>query len=134
MLLSEAIRLGAMLRPQGRLTMFPGDASCALGAAMEAVGLRDHCLAYKRDMGIDNTMLARRTFPILFGAIDPIFGIAARNDSGWTREKIADWVEGIERERGLIAQTLGMLDVLQRVTDTAGAVLPAAPEEAKHEQ
>lgn len=102
MLLSEAIRLGAMLRPQGRIQFFPENNSCALGAAMEAVGLRNACLEYVSLYNCDDTALLRKTFPVLACEIDPIFDVAEKNDEGWTRERIADWVESIERERGMI--------------------------------
>lgn len=39
--LSEAIRLGSMLRAQHTDAMFGDGRSCALGAAMEALGLHD---------------------------------------------------------------------------------------------
>lgn len=38
MRLSEAIRLGAMLKPQGFGSYFRHGATCAMGAAIEAVG------------------------------------------------------------------------------------------------
>ena len=40
MRLSEAIRLGAMLRPQAFRPLFTDDGACALGAALLAVGAR----------------------------------------------------------------------------------------------
>jgi len=40
MRLSEAIRLGAMLRPQACRTLLTDDGACALGAALLAVGAR----------------------------------------------------------------------------------------------
>jgi len=79
--LSEAIRIGARLRPQCRETFFWRGASCALGAAAEAIG------GYTDER-----------FPTdwesFFGAPDDIIGqVIVRNDCGHTRERIADWLE-----------------------------------------
>lgn len=97
MRLSEAIRLGAMLRPQAFGVCDP-DRSCALQAMAEALGvqrhegyrdalfkhwpwvheLRAHCPACNCD-GIKESTISHL------------------NDlHKWTRERIADWVETIE--------------------------------------
>jgi len=108
MLLSEAIRLGAMLGSQAFGIRHGGDgSSCVLGAVEDACG------------GIK----AEKAFPWIFGfATNPVTGdeqpvnviMAGLNNNGsdfhlsnnprrsWSRERIADWVESIERERGLI--------------------------------
>lgn len=103
MKLSEAIRLGAMLKPQG----FGGttkDASCALRAASDALGIPElrHLLYY----GLNYEELKGR-FPFLrCEAHCP--ACSARNDDTlsiiwhlndthrWTREQIADWVATVE--------------------------------------
>ncbi len=120
MLLSEAIRLGAMLRPQAFGYMFDDHGgSCAYGAAAEAIG-------FMRPAG--NPIVSGITMLLCH---HPEFRLPITQcpqchymmtDAGhlndthhWTREHIADWVEGIERERGLIAQTEAMLDLLQEV-------------------
>ena len=83
--LSEAMRIGARLRPQccsGDL--FVGGKSCAVGAAMEAIGV-----PYTENMGSYSPAAEYWPFlPTLFGVITDL------NDSQFcTREKIADWVE-----------------------------------------
>lgn len=85
MMLSEAIRLGAMLREQCRLRMFYKEKSCALGAALEAVGLRPLALQVgfydctRKDLlGIEE---------------DLVTDIMLRNDRQYmTREAISDWL------------------------------------------
>lgn len=45
MQLSEAIRLGAMLKPQIRCGFFDGQGTCAVGAAADAIGRLDDLVA-----------------------------------------------------------------------------------------
>ena len=116
MQLSEAIRLGAMLRPQargwlvrdvfvptrgwrgwlGRGKMTTG--TCALGAALEAVGMA-------ADLGSVWHMWPWTLNRSELCPVCPVCGIARMasgiiwhlNDShDWTREQIADWVATIE--------------------------------------
>jgi hypothetical protein len=86
MLLSEAIRLGAMLGPQIRgYYMAENSASCALGAAIRALSLKPQC-GYAE---------LCRVFPGLHQSL--VEGIVQRNDFlGWTREQIADWIVASE--------------------------------------
>jgi hypothetical protein len=111
MKLSEAIRAGAKMRPQGDGFFFTegddGIASCAIGAACEAVGLE---AAYANGSRYD---FAWKTFPILLSEVDYPKGfsyggrssdemtavIYTLNDSlKWSREAIAEWVETIENK------------------------------------
>ncbi len=111
MALNEAIRLGSMSTVQGRgsLSAFSDTAPCALGAARLAAGT-----AGCGQEAYDNLRLR---FPVLGMLVelpkgtmpdgmkyyekDPIELMSAiwlLNDSArWTREQIADWVEGIEK-------------------------------------
>lgn len=95
--LSEAIRLGATLKPQGFGSYFSGGKSCALGAALDAVG--------RAEMEEDDI------WPELLSHIDTVeCPVCARlrdghriiphlnDDHQWTREQIADWVEQIEKQ------------------------------------
>jgi len=102
--LSEAIRMGAMLRPQMRGKMLDEQGSCALGAAAEANGAK-------------NFSDLRTLYPWIFEISDyeiPGMGgfkatsvarvIMCLNDiCHWTREQIADWVEKNElhQEEGM---------------------------------
>lgn len=99
MKLSEAIRLGAMLKPQGfgHGSGYPhASATCALGAAYEA-----------SDCGAGWASLEKR-FPVVnalplkcptCGKANPGMVPHLNDDHRWTREQIADWVESIEREQ-----------------------------------
>ena len=105
MTLAEAIRLGAMLKPQafhGPVDLVSKEtATCALAAAAEAIGLErfhrradlwltwfggmerqhGHCPACRSYNNITVTSLV----------------IHMNDDHQWTREAIADWVELQER-------------------------------------
>lgn len=109
MRLSEAIRLGAMLRPQGfgnLWTVRPDGRlieSCALGAACDAFGRgfsASHCGVWQLPKDLE-TWLAGG--PVECPAC-PSFSTARResmiahlNDlHRWTRDAIADWVATLE--------------------------------------
>lgn len=112
MRLSEAIRLGAMLKPQGFGDLWTGGVravegrlvdtpvhSCALGAAWDALGcgwrdpLKDPppaICAFLNQPAICPSCFLRRRANL--GQI-----VAHLNDHHrWTRERIADWVESQE--------------------------------------
>ena len=107
MKLSEAIRLGAMIRPQSHVASFIGGKSCAQGAAAEACGMK-----YKEWASVTNFLLSQYPWaeninvPLPCGCtrdrplIDSYGAIAHLNDHmgnhRWTREQIADWVATIE--------------------------------------
>lgn len=106
--LSAAIRLGAMMKPQGFGQMFFDGRTCALGAALDAVGIRPE------NQG--RYVLATARWPILVELKDircPLCGFKSPQlDSGithlndchdWTREQIADWVETIESSQSVDA-------------------------------
>jgi hypothetical protein len=97
MRLSEAIRLGAMMRPQTFRTMLTDDGACALGAALLAVGARPEEAV--------SSALHRWPWASTVSADCPRCGrsrtvfrvITHLNDRHrWTREQIAKWVAGIE--------------------------------------
>jgi hypothetical protein len=112
MKLSEAIRLGSMLKPQGDGVLFDeGGGSCALGAACDALGVERHdqsrfmvhalevewpmllkaakCPACSFIKGI-----IRRWREEEFDLEDVI--IHLNDDHGWTRQRIADWIATME--------------------------------------
>jgi hypothetical protein len=105
--LSEAIRLGAMLRPQGYDGLRQGGKSCALGAALDACGIAEH-----DDPDFDYHRL-RQLFPLLnreahcpacsrptgwwrrwrgkeYDVEDVV--VHLNDDHEWKRERIAEWV------------------------------------------
>ncbi len=96
MRLSEAIRLGATMKPQGFGQAFtPDGGSCALGAALDAIGV---------PQGYPFNIWPEMIKEILFWQDCPECGRAGAeirlsmpahlNDTHrWTRERIADFVE-----------------------------------------
>ena len=110
MTLSEAIRLGAMLSPQG----FSGtsvDGRCALASAADACGIPDlakgslinyKALKERFPVLVDEMMrcpVARQEYCLLLTR--EVMGIIYHlNDvHRWTREAIADWVETLEQHQ-----------------------------------
>lgn len=113
MKLSEAIRLGGMMKPQGRgsESLVSLDAPCALGGALQAIGKQDEgCKAMKENWpftcqpakcpcGVNHsrelqTWIGRLLFPAWDSISDII--VVLNDDHGWTRNQIADWVETVE--------------------------------------
>lgn len=86
--LSEAIRIGAKLRPQCVGYLFKGGASCALGAAYEALG--------GKPVEADSTNPEyNRIYDDLYGryGVDVCSIAYDRNDHGASREAVADYLE-----------------------------------------
>ena len=115
MKLSEAIRLGAMLSPQGYDGDVDGETRCALAAACDAVGIKGiPGRSYSRDRLVVNYREVEKRFPITSNLTTcPCHEC---NVSGkrmiivtivWhlndfhrrTREQIADWVETVEAQQ-----------------------------------
>lgn len=81
---SQALRIGAALRPQCFQTPFRDGGSCALGAMYEGCG-RPYTLDHQREV----SAYLRKRFPHLYQ-----IGVYKKNDFElWTREQIADWLE-----------------------------------------
>lgn len=96
MKLSEAIRLGAMLKPQitngsTRTT----DGSCALGAALDAIGV---VAGHARAVCHFPITLSLAVHPVTSKPAMMVLSVVRElNDHHrWTRERIADWVETVE--------------------------------------
>lgn len=93
--LAAAIRKGAAMRPQGKYNYFADGKSCAIGAALEAVGV-----PYQDTSGplYSNQILG--FFPNdKLQITDTLWtGVMDKNDSGMTREDIADWLDTLEPE------------------------------------
>ena len=83
--LSEAIRIGARIRPQCVGAFFRNGASCAWGAAWEGAGGE-----YNQRLFIEEIM---KKFPAFESLGELRKDIADKNDGGDTREQIADWLE-----------------------------------------
>jgi uncharacterized NAD(P)/FAD-binding protein YdhS len=86
--LSEAIRIGAKLRPQAKKLYCHNGGTCAIGAA--AHGMYPH-LADVRQIEVAAWKVANK-LAVDYGRklTDEIY---YRNDNGQTREQIADWLE-----------------------------------------
>jgi hypothetical protein len=97
MKLSEAILLGAMMSPQAFQALFRDDGTCALGAALLAIGpvsepaLRSVCKRWPWAVTVSVDCPG-------CGRSCPVFGVITHlNDTHrWTREQIADWVASVE--------------------------------------
>lgn len=128
MKLSEAIRLGAMLKPQAyTAVLVKGSSTCALGAAYDAVGLLG-----EGHYSIDCYGVILKAFPLLARDIVPCpacglvpsgdeddlaDNISHLNDNHrWTRERIADWVATIEA-----AQEIGSPASINAVREETGS-------------
>lgn len=99
---SEAIRLGAMMKPQAFGKTFDGEGrTCAVGAAYDAIGKLT-----APGFAIDQL---NEVFPIIATLHKKSCPVCSTDDFGWwviphlndehkwTREQIAEWVEMIER-------------------------------------
>ncbi len=101
MKLSDAIRLGAMLKPQGFNGIADGPTSCALTAAAEAVGVKAR-MALHPDYHVlmDRFPVLRQpgSCPLCDGAFIRVMDVVwDLNDTHrWTRDQIADWVATVE--------------------------------------
>lgn len=106
MKLSEAIRLGAMSTPQtyGRMWSAVTGGTCALGAAYYAV---DSAFLTKEKFRASDHFPILEKNPVVKIPVETLFNtyqkltdvIVFLNDRFyWSRERIADWVEIIEKE------------------------------------
>lgn len=118
MRLSDAIRLGAMMKPQhrGGILSSDGTKTCALGAALDALGKLDEWLTRRASNAVDWAEWFGNALPpdsyrsvkwppaahkMIYGDTQyPLATVVTvLNDvNGWTREQIADWVEQVEKE------------------------------------
>jgi hypothetical protein len=110
MKLSEAIRLGAMLKPQTVGSYSDETGSCALGAALDAIGALTEDVEDMESSVMDPWLAslwpvaARRVACPAEGCYhqqrldDTVIDL--NDDHGWTREEIAAWVETVEATMG----------------------------------
>ena len=82
---SQAMRIGIALRPVKCVeNFFAGDnASCALGAMWQGYGYPGEPPSFMSDWGERLTGLT----------VEMAISVFTRNDAGWTREQIAQWLE-----------------------------------------
>lgn len=123
---SEAMRLGAMMRPQAFFKLHDTDTggSCALGAVADALGaLQASENAYTPDKNfkipahwkaIGRHTLCPHCDQHVGTQIDHVI-IHLNNDVRWTRERIADWIETVEAAQGLGAPRTA--DAVARAVD-----------------
>lgn len=105
MKLSEAIRLGAMMKPQG----FAGTGSrkcqetCAYGAALDAISSDESVSTHWPWL---KTLYPDPVWcPVCHLSCDVHIIPHLNNKHRWTRERIADWVETLERARDTVIET-----------------------------
>ena len=136
MKLSEAIRLGAMLKPQGTGAKSAGKharATCAIGAALDAVSAeRNEVSAYTVLMDLWPVAMAVADCPVST-ATGERCGHSVPRDVGevawmlndwheWPREQIADWVETIEAQQAQQGEADGAVLELREVITLAQKV------------
>jgi len=98
MKLSEAIRLGSMLRPQAFGKIFDGKSSCAFGAAQEALGLHWDFPVVITWPWLDDPLICPAC--LLTEQLGAAVISSHLNDKHqWTREEIADWVATVEPQK-----------------------------------
>lgn len=104
MRLSEAIRLGSMLREQNKGGYLQDNKTCAMGAAFDAIGAfavgQVQCsglpvLSFSYKFPIIEQVVEHPTVARRQSVMEIIFYL---NDTlGWIRPRIADWVEEVEK-------------------------------------
>lgn len=98
MKLSTAIRLGAMLKPQGFGKYLEDEATCALGAALDARGVFG--THFRESELFPIILILSPGCPICdersYGGDVGSTIFHLNDDHLWTRERIADWVETVE--------------------------------------
>jgi hypothetical protein len=111
--LSDAIKLGAMMKPQGFGRIYDGENTCAFGAAYDAIGILERlCDEFKRGVHplLSEEGQIRKYYEFTgwrvsrvlcpqCGVSQPFFAITHLNDDHrWSREAIAGWVESLEKQ------------------------------------
>lgn len=95
--LSTAIRLGAMLRRQCFGALRGRDGTCALGAALDALGYPDCGF----EITLDALVPWRAQCPVCACTAPVLACVLCLNDQHhWTREAIAEWVSTVEQAHG----------------------------------
>lgn len=93
--LSAAMRIGARMRPQGYFRLFNAGRTCALGAACDGVGVRPDYEelenAFPQVYSIRVSNVPGADVPLEEVLLWEAIGFM--NDTGSTREAIADWLE-----------------------------------------
>lgn len=113
MKLSEAIRLGAMLRPQTFGHYSDEVGTCAIGAVFQAVG-SDMGVGLSDDMGNQLDVANRSPCPVLGCEHDHVNHATIphlNDDHRWTREQIADWVQAIEDAQAGAVESMQLVGV-----------------------
>lgn len=107
MRVSEAIRLGSLLVPQGfgfAYSRRVQGAVCANQAAKLAVGANESEEPWPwREEMVERCPFCVERFRAGCGFSPDVLGLVAHlnDDHRWSRERIADYVESLERERGM---------------------------------
>jgi hypothetical protein len=124
MRLSEAIRLGSMIRPQAFGAAFEDGKSCAIGAAADAVGLLNTTRNSAQEWSFFDVLA--RTSSSLGHKQEaacpachtsetiwlPSIIVHLNDHHKWTREQIADWIDTFESERQPAAASATPVDAV----------------------
>jgi hypothetical protein len=130
MKLSEAIRLGSMLKPQS-IGITDGVGTCAIGAAAEASGLLAIFPGPYLEMGKLYPILKRQVQdPEISALLAPVMECIWRLNDGWrwSREQIADWVATIEAQHPELCPPVDFQEFDQRVAEPSVPVYEDANE------
>ena len=107
MKLSEAILLGSMLRPQGHGWLFKDGKSRAIGSALEASGT-----PYQEYLAGEGGSLYKEAIKKFPNLITLEYEITNKNDFGWSRERIAEWVTVFEYSEDVVKKPVQELEVV----------------------
>lgn len=101
--LADKIRVGSTLKPQGRGEFLsPDGCTCAMGAALDAIGRLTRDGERGRDILIEQFPIVATyvSHPSLSVPTTLLMACFLLNDRhGWTREQIADFVESVELQQ-----------------------------------
>jgi hypothetical protein len=122
MTLSQAIRLGARLKPQTMGMWQAGGKTCAAGAALDAIGrleTDEPSLLLQEQWPVSTLRVQHPACPHITD-YSVLAIITTLNDcEGWSRERIADWVESIEAQQPPPARVSDCYDYATGVTEPA---------------
>jgi hypothetical protein len=112
MRLSEAIRLGSMMNPQGFGWFSRGQQTCAIGAAHKAIGgFKNVPEEWAAVLSVASAECPACSHVRITDANSRAGGaiIVHLNDyHRWSRERIADWVESVERAQTPQVETVSV--------------------------
>lgn len=112
---SDAIRVGAELRPQAFDRYFGNGGSCAYGAALEAITGKEDADPWGAVEAFGYLLNQGSSCPAGCDQPEPFVSIAAiifhlNDDHRWAREQIADWLQSEEDKLGYVTITESVVE------------------------